>query len=212
MLRQSVEFALRALVAVVDQRSVGTATRERHDERRDHEVGRLAFTHGPADEGLIEEVADAGQEQLAVEAVELRDVRDPPLVGSRRAEVALEQVGGVSSVGLAASPLLATVHAHESVSDHDPCHAVSPDPVTAVTQLPENPWCPVGVSREDVYVLDLTQERVVVPRSLTGLIVQPRVVGRAGQVYYATQVADGVLGLVVVDEAAAGHRSVSFAK
>ena len=87
-----------------------------------------------------------------------------------------------------------------------------PDPVTAVTQLPENPWCPVGVAREDVYVLDLIEEHVVVPLSLTGLVVQPGVVGRAGQVDYATQVADGVLGLVVVDEAPSGHRSVSFAK
>jgi len=104
------------------------------------------------------------------------------------------------------------VHAHECVSDHDPCDAVSPDPVTAVTQLPENPWCPVGVAREGVDGLDLIEEHVVVPLSLTGLVVQPRVVGRAGQIDHATQIADGVLGLVVVDEAAAGHRSVSFAK
>jgi len=93
------------------------------------------------------------------------------------------------------------VHAHECVSDHDPCDAVSPDPVTAVTQLPENPWCPVGVAREGVDGLDLIEEHVVVPLSLTGLVVQPRVVGRAGQIDHATQIADGVLGLVVVEEA-----------
>lgn len=82
----------------------------------------------------------------------------------------------------------------------------------AVAQLPENLWCPVGVAREGVDVLDLAEEHVVAPLSLTGLVVQPRVVGRAGQVNHATEIADGVLGLVVVDEAATGHRSVSFAK
>jgi len=88
----------------------------------------------PADERLIENVADAGQEELAVEAVELRDVRDPALVGSRRAEVTLEWVGSVSGVGLAASPLPATVHTLEPVLDHDSRHVVSLDPVSAVAQ------------------------------------------------------------------------------
>jgi len=72
---------LRALVAVMDEFTIGSAPRERHHERRDHQIGRLSFSHRPTDEGLVEEVADAGEEEFAVKAVELRDVRDPALVG-----------------------------------------------------------------------------------------------------------------------------------
>jgi hypothetical protein len=196
----------------MDEFTIGTSPGERHHERRDHQIGRLSFAHRPADEGLVEEVADAGEKELAVETVELRDVRDPALVGAARAEVALEQVRGVGGVGLAPSPLLSTVHAHQPVFDHDPRHAVTPDPVTAMAQLSEDARRAVGVAREGVDLFDLPQERVVLPRSLTGLVVQPRVVGGTGKFDDPTEILHGVLGLVVVDEAAAGHRSVSFAK
>jgi hypothetical protein len=54
----------------MDEFTVGTSPGERHHERRDHQIGRLSLAHGPTDEGLVEEVADAGEKELAVETVE----------------------------------------------------------------------------------------------------------------------------------------------
>lgn len=105
-----------------------------------------------------------------------------------------------------------TARTCESVCGHDPRHAVSSDPVTAVAKLSQDARRSIAVARTDMDLFGLIKARVVIPFSLTGLVVQPRVVGGTGKINDASQIADGVFDLVVVDEAAAGHRSVSFAK
>jgi len=55
------------------------------------------------------QVADAGEEQLAVAATELADIRDPSQVGPLGGEVPLQQIRSRNHGGIAASTPLVTL-------------------------------------------------------------------------------------------------------
>jgi hypothetical protein len=117
---------LRAVIRVMQKLLGGLPSTERHHERCDDKVGGLTFAHGPADDRVVVQVADGGQEQLAVLAVELADVGDLAQIGSLGAEIALQQIGCRDHLRVPSlAPLLAAVHADEALSSHEPGDAMA---------------------------------------------------------------------------------------
>jgi hypothetical protein len=80
------------VIGVVHELVARLASSERHHERGDDQVGGLTFTHRPADEGVVAEIADAGEVELPVDAVKLADVSNPSQIRTWSSEVAFEQV------------------------------------------------------------------------------------------------------------------------
>jgi hypothetical protein len=125
------------VIGVMDQLAFGDTSSERHHQRVHDEVGGLAFTHRPARETKVVQILDAGEEELAVAAAELGDVRDPPLVRPPGGEVTLQQVACGRGVFLASPPPLTSVHADQTAFGHDPRHslaAVMPASVVKLTR------------------------------------------------------------------------------
>jgi hypothetical protein len=213
VLRRPVEFALAAMVGVMDQLVARLASPEGHDERGDDEVGGLPFAHRPAHDRVVVEIPDRSEVELAVLAGELGDVGHPSQIGALGAEVALQQVRRRDHLGVSAlAPLLAAMDANQAVMGHQPCHSVARHADAAVAELALDPRRSVGAPRRLVDLADLHQQlrvRRCASRHGSG---PPRVVARPGDPGDPTQVRDAVLGLVLVNEPKAGHRIVSFAK
>jgi hypothetical protein len=130
---------LAAAVGVMHELAIGVTSGERHDQRADDEVGGLAFTHRPPGEALVVEVLDAGEVELAVAASELRDVRDPSLVGPLGCEVAFQQVRRGRGVRAPAAPLPTGVGADQATLGHDPRHPLTRMRSPVVTKLALHP-------------------------------------------------------------------------
>jgi hypothetical protein len=118
---------------VAQQVALGAAPAECHHEGRDHEIRGLALGHGPSDQAAVEQVANAGQEQLSVPTVELTHVSDPALVRSARREVTLQPVRGEGRLSTPPPPLLASVHAHEALLRHQAGDSMTTDALALVT-------------------------------------------------------------------------------
>ncbi len=94
------------------------------------------------------EVADAGEEELAVPTSELGDVRNPALIGSRRGEAALQQVRCGHDLRVPASAELAAgVCADQVVVGHEPRNTIVADTMPAATQLPGDARRTIGPTR-----------------------------------------------------------------
>lgn len=79
---------LRSSIGVMNEPvSFRVPSSERHHQGVHDEIGDLAFTHRPTDDGLAVEVLDPGEDKLAVQAAELGDVGDPPRVRCRCGEI-----------------------------------------------------------------------------------------------------------------------------
>ena len=155
------------MVGVVNEISARVATPERHHQRGDDQVGGLAFAHRPANEGVVVEVADAGEVELAVPALELGDVRDPTSIRLFGGEVALQQVRCRHDLGVSASTeLSAGVRADQVVVGHQPGDSIVADAVATAAQLTGDARRPIGSSRLFVDLADLDQQLVVRPLTL----------------------------------------------
>ena len=119
---------------------------ERHDESGDNQIGGLTLAHRPADQGVIVEVTDPGEEQLAVGAAELADVRDPTQIGFGRGEVALQQIRRRDHLVVAAPPLPPCVSAHKAIVTHESGDTMPADPVALAAQLATHPRRTIGAS------------------------------------------------------------------
>src|SRR5690606_37055372 len=111
----------------------------------------------------------------------------------------------------APSPTAAGMGADEPVGGHQPRDAFAADPVTGTTELAPHPRRPVGAARRSVDLADLAQQRLIGALPGRGLTGPPRVEARPRHAGDPAQIDDPVLGLVLVDEAEAGHRIVSRA-
>jgi hypothetical protein len=119
----------RALVGMMQQAGVRTATLHRHLEGPDRQVSIIRRAHGPADDKTREQIQNGGQIQLAAAADhELRRVADPALIECRRRKLAVEQIGRDGLIVIAhrrvlesfARPRLQAVFLHQP---HDPLPA-----------------------------------------------------------------------------------------
>jgi hypothetical protein len=123
VLRRPVEFALRSVVGVVHEFVARVAAAQRHDEGGHDEVGRLTFAHRPADQGVVVQVSDPGQVELAVLAPELADVRNPAQIRTFGREVPCEQIRCRDDRGVAAlAPLPTPVSADKALVAHQTGH------------------------------------------------------------------------------------------
>jgi hypothetical protein len=116
--------------------------------------------------------------------------------------------GGVAAL----APAPAGVGSDEAVGPHEAGDAVTTDPVAATAELAPHPRRPVRAPRGGVQLPDLVEEDDVGLVAGRRAPVPPGVVPGAGHPADAAQVADAVLGLVLVNEAEARHRLVSRAK
>ena len=116
------------MVGVVQQLVGRVAATERHHQRGDDEVGGLAFAHRPADEGVVVQVADAGEVELAVNSTRTRRCPRPIADRSRSAvKSRCSRSGAGDHRGVTAStPLAAAVSADQALGSHQPG-----DPVVA---------------------------------------------------------------------------------
>ena len=86
---------LRSGIAVVNELEVGAAlaTRQRHPQRVENEVGAHRGGELPADNPAAVGVDDEREEDQAFPAAQVGEVRDPELVRPARGEVAVDPVG-----------------------------------------------------------------------------------------------------------------------
>ena len=92
MLRQSVEFALTAVVRVNDGGGAGASRIIRHGQRVVHECRLAAPINRPADDATSKEVEHCAAVDLALARGVFRDIGQPELVGSIGREIALDEV------------------------------------------------------------------------------------------------------------------------
>ena len=213
MLRRPVDFALAAVVGVVQQLACGVAATEGHHQRGDDEVGGLAFAHRPTDQRVVMQVTDAGQVELAVAAAELGDVGDPSLIGALGGEVPLQQVRCRGHGGVAAStPLSSPMGADEALSTHQTGHPMPAGVMAGPAELTSDSRRAVGAAGALVDLADLGCQLGIDHRALGGRPGAPRVVGGARHLRRPTQIHHRVVGFVLVNEPEADHRCVSLAK
>src|SRR3974377_1482194 len=101
---------------------------------------------------------------------------------------------------------------HEAVAAHQTSDAMTADVVAASAQLTEHARRPVGATRPGVDLADLFQQRGVLDRAWRRPARLPGVAPRPRDACDWAQIADAVVGLVIVDEPEADHRLVSRAK
>lgn len=143
----------------MDQIPVRAAPSERHDQGVDNDVGGLAVRHRPTGDAAVMKVENAGEEEFAVAAFELGDVRDPSLVRRCRAEVPSDQIRPRRRVRLLAwPPFLAAVHADEAAFGHDPSDPFAADTSITMLELPQHPRSAIGALRGDMDVVDLVRQ------------------------------------------------------
>jgi hypothetical protein len=125
---------------------VGVTPAEGHHQRADDKVGRLSFTHGPADQRPVAEIADPSDVELAVPTRELGDVRDPPAVRGSRGEVTVESVRCRRGVGASSPPTAPGVRADDPVRAHQRGNPLVVHPATTAAQLAAHPRRPIGAA------------------------------------------------------------------
>ena len=91
---------LAAVVGMVDD-AARLALRDRHVQRLDDDVGLEAGGHRPADDATAPDIEHDGEVEEAGPGRHVGDVRDPELVRARGGEVALDQVVGRATCGIA---------------------------------------------------------------------------------------------------------------
>ena len=139
---QEQRHVLRAVIRMVDAALGRPATRDRHPEGVVGELGRHAARHRPADYPARPDVEHHRQVEPSLVRAHVGDVGEPRPVGTVRAEVALDQVGGgvrLRRGGL--PPALGPLGASPRGSDQAPlahdsghafarrAHAVRPEPL-----------------------------------------------------------------------------------
>jgi hypothetical protein len=148
VLRRPLEFALRALVGVVDQSRVGSAAGDGHLERVDDKLGAQVVGDRPADDPAAVAVHHRGQIQPALPGAQIGDVSDPQPVRASGLKVALDEVGRRSDAGHADRGLAAT--AADQAADlglaHQALDALAADPDALVAQLGVHPRGAVGAA------------------------------------------------------------------
>lgn len=213
MLRRPVDFALAAVIGVVQQLPGRVAPPEGHHQRGDDEVGGLAFAHRPTDQRVVVEVADPCQVELAVATAELGDVGDPSLIGALGGEVPLQQVRCRRHGGVAAStPLASPMRPDEALSTHQAGHPMPAGVMAGPAELTSDARRPIGSAGALVDLADLGCQLGIDDGALGGRPVAPRVVGGARHLRRPTQIHHRVVGFVLVNEPEADHRCVSLAK
>jgi len=152
---------------VVHQLDVGAglAARERHPQCVEDEVGAHVAGELPADDAPRERVDDEAEEHDALPAAQVREVRQPQLVGPGGAEVAIDEVrrarGGRVRRGRAPR-LAAALGALDGVLAHQPLDAVAAHVVVAGA-LERQPHLAVAVGAvvRGVRRLDLREQLLV---------------------------------------------------
>lgn len=84
---------LASLIGVVDDR-VGPTLFEGHVEGSEDELGAEVILDTPTDHPSAPGIEDDCQVDVADSCWYVRDVREPELIGSRRAEVSINKIGG----------------------------------------------------------------------------------------------------------------------
>jgi hypothetical protein len=141
---------LAAGVGVVDELDVGPglAAGQGHAQRVEHEVGAHVCGELPAHDAAAVGVDDEAEEHQALPAAQVGEVRQPQLIGSAGAEVAVDQIGRAhrGGVGHRGPPgLAAPLGALDRGLAHQALDAVAPDLVAGPPQrLPRAPVA-VGV-------------------------------------------------------------------
>ena len=134
------------MVRVVQQLIARLTPPERHHQGGDNQIGGLTLAHRPANKGVIVEVTDPGQKQLAVGAAELADVRDPTQIGFGGGEVTLQQIRRRDHLVVPAPPLPPSMSAHKAIVTHESGDTMPADPVALSAQLATHPRRTIGVT------------------------------------------------------------------
>ena len=201
------------MIGVVQQLAGRVAATEGHHQRRNDEVGGLAFAHRPTDQRVVVQVADPGQVELAVDTAELGDVGDPSLIGALGGEVPLQQIRCRRHGGVAAStPLASPMRPDQALSTHQTGHPMPAGVMAGPAELPGDARCPIGSAGTLVDPADLDCQLGIDDGALGEWPVAPRVVGGARHLRRPTQIHHRVVGFVLVNEPEADHRCVSLAK
>jgi hypothetical protein len=165
VLRRPLEFALRAVVGVVNQPGLRAPARDGHLERPLDELKAHVGEHAPADDQAAEAVDHRGEVQPPLPGGQVGDVRAPQAVRRRGIEVALDQVGR--------NPHARNAHGGAGLSRHrdaleprlgdQPLDALAADADAVLKpQLGVDPGSAAGAVRGGVDLPDLRgQERVV---------------------------------------------------
>ncbi len=90
---------LRSLIGMMDDGRRPTLA-EGHVEGVEHQAGAQMVGHGPADDAPAEDVEHHSKIEEAGRGRDVGNVGDPQMVGRRRLEVAIDQVGRGSGIGL----------------------------------------------------------------------------------------------------------------
>jgi hypothetical protein len=198
----------------MDQLDVGArlASRERHPQRVKDEIGAHVGRELPADDAAAVDVDHEREEDQALPAAQVGEVRDPQRIRPVGGELALHEIGPTdrSGVGDRGAPgLAAPLGALDAGRAHQPLDAVATDLDAFPAQRLPRPPVPVGVVVGRVQALDALQQPLVADDasgSRTGgaLVVRGRrhVQGPADRL-------DAEAAAVLVDEAAHFGRSAS---
>ena len=126
----------------------------------------------PADDPAAEHVEDEGEEDDPLPAAQVGQVGDPQLVGPLGGEVALDEVGPPSGLGIGPRRpprLAASLRPLDALAAHQPLHVPAPDELAGATQrLPRAPVA-VGVVVGGVDLADALEQALVVDRPLRAL-------------------------------------------
>lgn len=117
-----------------------------HGQRRQRQLGAHMVTHRPADDFTGVKIKNSGQIQPALCRMNIRDVRQPFLLGSQSAKIAIKDIGGhwqiVTAVcGRDAEPALG--NGLQVVQAHQVCNTAATDALTFGPQRGAKPDAPV---------------------------------------------------------------------
>src|SRR5215217_6094241 len=200
---------LAALVGVPDQPGAGTAMLDGHLKGVGDQFGAHVIGHRPADDPAREEVLDGDEIEPSLPRAQIRDVRDPALVGSGGTEVPIEQVVGDANPwdpNRGRLPLL-LLQARQAGLAHEALDALAADPLAVVEhEVRPDPRRPIDPAAQREQLSDPGGQALVLERPRRGLAPAPGMKAGAADTEDAAHRLDGVLGLLRGDELEHHHR------
>ena len=191
---------LRTLIGVMDHPS-GWSPQQRHVQGIKHQLPGERAGHRPADDAAAKGVEHDGEVDKARPGRDVGNVGDPQPVRRLRGEVALDQVGRLTTIALdRGGDELASAHTGKTGLRHQPGDTLAANMDPLGRQFGMNPRCAIGAARARMRGADLGHQRRVRPCPPRRLAFRPRVIAAGGDTQQPAHGGDRVVRLVIAHE------------